>query len=43
MSEETKSKDAHDEHHDHSFPDWVTLGHTDNPVEALAIILFFPV
>jgi caa(3)-type oxidase subunit IV len=34
MSEKTTSKNTHDEHHDHSFPDWVTLGHTDNPVEA---------
>ena len=34
MSEETDSEHAHDEHHDHSFPVWVTLGHTDNPIEA---------
>ena len=33
MSEETKTKNSHDEHHDHSFPDWVTFGHTDDPVD----------
>ena len=38
MSEETKSKDAHDEHHDHSFPDWVTFGHTDDPIEGFVKI-----
>ena len=32
MSEETKNENSHDEHHDHSFPDWVTFGHTDDPV-----------
>ena len=34
MSEETNSEQAHDEHHDHQFPAWVTFGKTDNPVEA---------
>ena len=28
------SEDTHDEHHDHSFPAWVTFGHTDDPVNA---------
>ena len=28
MSEETNSEHAHDEHHDHSFPGWVTFGET---------------
>jgi caa(3)-type oxidase subunit IV len=34
----TKAKDHHDEHEDHSFPDWVTFGHTDNPIEAFVKI-----
>ena len=34
----TKAKDHHDEHHDHSFPDWVTFGHTDNPIDAFVKI-----
>ena len=34
MSEETNSEHAQDEHHDHSFPAWVTFGHTDDPVNA---------
>jgi len=34
MSEETNSEHAHDEHHDHSFPAWVTFGHTDDPINA---------
>ena len=34
MSEETDSEPAHDEHHDHSFPAWVTFGHTDDPINA---------
>ena len=34
MSEETDSKHAHDEHHDHSFPGWVTFGETKNPESA---------
>ena len=29
----TQTKDHHDEHHDHSFPNWVTFGHTDDPVD----------
>ena len=33
-----KVKDHHDEHHDHSFPDWVTFGHTDNPIDAFVKI-----
>jgi caa(3)-type oxidase subunit IV len=33
-----KAKDHHDEHHDHSFPDWVTFGHTENPIEAFVKI-----
>ena len=33
MSEETNKNNAHDEHHDHSFPNWVTFGHTDDPVD----------
>tara|TARA_B100000900_G_scaffold398707_1_gene400387 strand:+ start:115 stop:498 length:384 start_codon:yes stop_codon:yes gene_type:complete len=33
MSEETNKNNAHDEHHDHSFPSWVTFGHTDDPVD----------
>ena len=32
MSEEINSEHEHDEHHDHSFPAWVTLGHTDDPI-----------
>ena len=32
MSEENNSEHEHDEHHDHSFPSWVTLGHTDDPI-----------
>ena len=34
MSEETNSENAHDEHHEHSFPAWVTFGHTEDPVNA---------
>ena len=34
MSEQTDSKHAHDEHHDHSFPGWVTFGETKNPESA---------
>ena len=30
MSEENNSEHEHDEHH--SFPAWVTLGHTDDPI-----------
>ena len=35
MSEEVQeTENSHDEHHDeHSFPAWVTFGHTDNPIE----------
>ena len=33
MSEENNSGHEHDEHHDHSFPTWVTFGHTKNPIE----------
>ena len=33
-----KAKEHHDEHHDHSFPDWVTFGHTDNPIDAFVKI-----
>ena len=29
----TQTKEHHDEHHDHSFPNWVTFGHTDDPVD----------
>lgn len=32
MSEEINSEHEHDEHNDHSFPAWVTLGHTDDPI-----------
>ena len=33
MSDEQETGNEHDEHHDdHSFPAWVTLGHTDNPI-----------
>ena len=33
MSDEQETENEHDEHHDdHSFPAWVTLGHTDNPI-----------
>ena len=38
MSEETNSEHAHDEHHDHSFPGWVTLGETKNPDSAFVRI-----
>ena len=38
MSEETNSEHAHDEHHDHSFPGWVTLGKTKNPESAFVRI-----
>ena len=38
MSEETNSEHAHDEHHDHSFPGWVTLGETKNPESAFVRI-----
>ena len=27
-----KSEHEHDEHHEHPFPSWVTLGHTDDPI-----------
>jgi len=37
-SAKTKAKDHHDEHEDHSFPNWVTFGHTDNPIEAFVKI-----
>ena len=33
MSEENNSRHAHDEHHEHSFPTWVTFGHTENHIE----------
>ena len=33
MSDEQETGNEHDEHHDdHSFPAWVTLGHTNNPI-----------
>ena len=32
MSEEINSENEHDEHHEHPFPSWVTLGHTDDPI-----------
>ena len=32
MNEEKNSEHEHDEHQDHSFPAWVTLGHTDDPI-----------
>ena len=32
MSEEINSEHEHDEHHEHPFPSWVTLGHTDDPI-----------
>ena len=28
-----KAKKHHDDHDDHSFPSWVTFGHTDDPVD----------
>lgn len=32
--EEQETENGHDEHHDdHSFPAWVTFGHTDNPID----------
>ena len=33
MSEEINSGHEHDEHHDHSFPSWVTFGHSENPID----------
>ena len=27
------SEDTHDEHHDHSFPAWVTFGKVEDPVD----------
>ena len=33
MSEENNSGHEHDEHHEHSFPAWVTFGHTENHIE----------
>ena len=38
MSEETDSEHAHDEHHDHTFPGWVTFGETKNPESAFVRI-----
>ena len=47
MSEETKTENSHDEHHDHSFPDWVTFGHTDDPVDGFikifALLVFWTI
>ncbi len=34
MSDEQETENEHDGHHDeHSFPAWITFGHTDNPIE----------
>ena len=33
MSEEINSGHEQDGHHDHSFPSWVTFGHSESPIE----------
>ena len=32
MSEENNTGHEHDEHHEHSFPAWVTFGNIENPI-----------
>tara|TARA_B100001113_G_scaffold238238_1_gene195854 strand:- start:8487 stop:9368 length:882 start_codon:yes stop_codon:yes gene_type:complete len=32
-TKKAETKHKHDEHEDHSFPSWVTFGHTDDPVD----------
>ena len=41
MSEETTSEHAHDEHHEHTFPGWVTLGETKSPESAFIRIFLW--
>ena len=41
MSEETTSEHAHDEHHEHTFPGWVTLGETKSPESAFVRIFLW--